>query len=100
MTKDELKGWLFGILNENGSIFKVSLNETLDILQVETLRGQSYTIRVEDFDNTAKKKVKESYAVLSLSMSVLGLFDLGVIDNKKAKKYLAKLSQCIGDVEI
>ncbi len=101
MAKDELKDWLFDILNENDSIFEdIALNEKMDILEVKTLSGQNYMIKVDSFEDVAKKNANEGYAVLSLSMSVLGLLDFGIIDNKNARRYLTKLSRRMEDVEI
>lgn len=100
MTKSELKEWLFNILNENEYIKDISQNKLPDMLQVRTVSGHKYIILIEDFEHMKKKNVNESYAILSLSMSVLGLFDLGIINSKIARRYLTKLSQQIGDEEI
>lgn len=93
--KDDLKDFLFNIMNEHGTIFTdISLDDETDTIFVSTVDGGRFVVTVSPV--TADEALIELWAkknpeLMSLVLGVLNMRDLGVFTEEESDKYLSAI---------
>ena len=95
MHKDDLKDFLFDILNEHDTIFTdISLDDETDTIFIKSVDGENFIVTVSPV--TADEALIELWAkknpeLMSLALSVLNMRDLELFTEEEAHRYLSEI---------
>lgn len=95
MHKDDLKGFLFDILNEHDTIFTdISLDDETDTIFIKSVDGENFIVTVSPV--TADEALIELWAkknpeLMSLALGVLNMRDLGGFTEEETHRYLSEI---------
>lgn len=95
MDTNELKDFLYDIMNEHGTFFsEITLNDETDTIFVKTVDGQNFIVTVSPV--TADKTIinlwaKKNPELMSIALNVVNMRDLGEITEEEAERYLSEL---------
>ena len=93
MHKDDLKDFLFDILNEHDTIFTdISLDDETDTIFIKSVDGENFIVTVSPV--TADEALIELWAkknpeLISLALSVLNMRDLELVSNHQFNWWFA-----------
>ncbi len=95
MHKDDLKDFLFDILNEHDTIFTdLSLDDETDTIFIKSVDGENFIVTVSPV--TADEALIELWAkknpeLMSLALGVLNMRDLGGFTEEETHRYLSEI---------
>lgn len=95
MHKDDLKNFLFDIINENNTIFiNIALDDETDTIFLETVNREQFMVTVSNL--TADHALIELWAkknpkLMSLALGVLNMRDLGEFTEEETNRYLSAI---------
>lgn len=95
MHKDDLKDFLFDILNEHDTIFTdISLDDETDTIFIKSVDGENFIVTVSPV--TADEALIELWAkknpeLMSLALGVLNMRDLGGFTEEETHRYLSEI---------
>jgi hypothetical protein len=95
MYKDDLKDFLFDILNEHDTIFTdISLDDETDTIFIKSVDGENFIVTVSPV--TADEALIELWAkknpeLMSLALGVLNMRDLGGFTEEETHRYLSEI---------
>lgn len=95
MHKDDLKDFLFDILNEHDTIFTdLSLDDETDTIFIKSVDGENFIVTVSPV--TADEALIELWAkknpeLMSLALGVLNMRDLGEFTEEETHRYLSEI---------
>ena len=95
MHKDDLKDFLFDILNEHDTIFSdLSLDDETDTIFIKSVDGENFIVTVSPV--TADEALIELWAkknpeLMSLAFGVLNMRDLGGFTEEETHRYLSEI---------
>lgn len=108
MTKEDLKDFLFEMLNEHDSLFSdLSLDDETDSIFIKSVDENNFIITVSPV--TANEALIELWAkknpeLMSLALGVLNMRDLGEFTEEEVDRYLAEIvgkadNSCAKDIK-
>lgn len=108
MHKDDLKDFLFDILNEHDTIFTdISLDDETDTIFIKSVDGENFIVTVSPV--TADEALIELWAkknpeLMSLALGVLNMRDLGGFTEEETHRYLSEIvgkadNSCAKDIK-
>lgn len=108
MHKDDLKHFLFDILNEHDTIFTdISLDDETDTIFIKSFDEKNFIVTVSPV--TADEALIELWAkknpeLMSIALGVLNMRDLGEFTEEEAHMYLSEIvekadNSCAKDIK-
>lgn len=95
MHKDDLKDFLFDILNEHDTIFTdISLDDETDTIFIKSVDGENFIVTVSPVtvdEALIELWAKKNPELMSLALGVLNMRDLGGFTEEETHRYLSEI---------
>lgn len=95
MHKDDLKDFLFEILNEHDTIFMdISLDDETDTIFIKSVDGENFIVTVSPVtvdEALIELWAKKNPELMSLALGVLNMRDLGGFTEEETHRYLSEI---------